>query len=121
MWVRMGFIGVDLFLNSWIDLQKWMNKMTGFLISAIIVLVLVVGIWLGVRAMDGNRNATIALCFLIFLILALAINYDIKTEAKGPCHEYKTELMYNAATKTYMPSRVCVLRGEWVDDEEVSP
>lgn len=90
--------------------------MTGFLISALIVLVLVIGIWLSVRAMDGNRNATIALCFLIFLILGLAINTDIKSADKGPCHEYKTELMYNVATKTYMPSRVCVLRGEWVGD-----
>ena len=65
--------------------------------------------------MDGNRNATIALCFLIFLILGLAVNYDMKTEAKieakGPCHEYKTELMYNVATKTYA-SRVCRWMGE---------
>lgn len=91
--------------------------MTGFLISALIVLVLVVGIWLSERAVEGNRNATVALCFLIFLILGLAINADIKTEAEGPCHEYKIEMMYNAATKTFMPSRVCVLRGEWVNDE----
>ena len=95
--------------------------MTGFLISALIVLVLVVGIWLGIRAEDGNRHATIALCFLIFLILGLAVNYGITTEAKGPCHEYKTEVMYNVATKTYMSSRVCVLRGEWVDDGKVYP
>lgn len=91
--------------------------MTGFLMSALIVLVLVVGIWLSERVIEGNRNATIAMCFLIFLILALAINYDMKTEVEGPCHEYKTELMYNPATKTMMPSHVCVLRGEWVSDE----
>lgn len=95
--------------------------MTGFLISALIVLVLVVGIWLADRAIDDNRNATIALCFLIFLIMGLTINYYLKTEPIGPCHEYKTEVMYNVATKTYMSSRVCVLRGEWVDDGEVSP
>ena len=95
--------------------------MTGFLISALIVLILVVGIWLADRAIDDNRNATIALCFLIFLIMGLTINYYLKAAAKGPCHEYKTEMMYNDTTKTYMPSRVCVLRGEWVDDGEVSP
>ena len=91
--------------------------MTGFLISALIVLVLVVGIWLSERAMEGVKNATAALYIFVFLILGLMINYTAKTEAIGPCHEYKTELMYNVATKTYMSSRVCVLRGEWVGDQ----
>ena len=91
--------------------------MTGFFISAIIVIVLVIGIWLGEKAMEGVKNATAALCIFVFLILGLMINFTAKTETKGPCHEYKTELMYNAATKTFMPSRVCVLRGEWVNDE----
>lgn len=101
--------------------------MTGFLISAMIVIVLVIGIgvigiWLANKAVDGNWNATVALCFLrnvtvvlcflIFLLLGLVINYTTKTEATGPCHEYKTEMMYNDATKTFMPYRVCVLRGE---------
>lgn len=90
--------------------------MTGFLISAMVVIVLVVVIWLGVRAMEGDIFATAAVCFAIFLIFGLVINSVIKSEAKGPCHEYKTQLMYNAATKTMMPSRVCVLRGEWVGD-----
>ena len=91
--------------------------MTGFIISAMIVSAIVVGIWLSERAIEGNRNATIALCFLIFLILGLVINADIKSEDKGPCHAYETQLMYNVATKTFMPSRVCVLRGEWVGDQ----
>ena len=94
--------------------------MIGFLISAMTLFTFVVLIWLGGRALDGERNATVALCFAIFLLLGLMINYNIKTEAKGPCHEYRTQLMYNAATKTMMPSRVCVLRGEWVDDEKTS-
>ena len=92
--------------------------MTGFLISAMIVFVTVVSIWLGNRAMDGNRNATVAVCVFVFLILGLMINYSVSVETKGPCHAYETQLIYNAATKTMMPSRVCVLRGEWVDDEK---
>lgn len=91
--------------------------MTGFIISAMIVSILVVFIWLGVRAMDGDRLATVGICFIVFIILGLVINSAIKSESKGPCHEYKTQLMYNAATKTMMPSRVCVLRGEWIDSE----
>lgn len=35
----------------------------------------------------------------------------------GPCFKWQTQLMPNAATKTMMPSRVCVLRGEWVEEE----
>lgn len=90
--------------------------MTGFIISAMVVIVLVVLIWLGAKAMEGGRVATVVLCFVVFLILGLIINADIKSETKGPCYEYKTQMMYNAATKTMMPSRVCVLRGEWVEE-----
>ena len=90
--------------------------MTGFLISAIIVSTLVVLIWLGMGAMEGNKLAAIGVCFIVFIIFGLMFNFAIKTEVKGPCYEYKTQLMYNAATKTMMPSRVCVLRGEWIDD-----
>ena len=91
--------------------------MTGFLISAIIVSVTVISIWLGARALEGDRLATVGLCFILFIIFGLVLNSTIKSEAKGPCHKYETKMMYNVATKTMMPSRVCVLRGEWVDDE----
>jgi len=91
--------------------------MTGFLISAIIVSVTVISIWLGARALEGDRLATVGLCFILFIIFGLVLNSTIKSEAKGPCHKYETQMMYNVATKTMMPSRVCVLRGEWVDDE----
>lgn len=92
--------------------------MTGFLISAIIVSVTVISIWLGARALEGDRLATIGLCFILSIIVfGLVHNSIIESEAKGPCHKYETKMMYNAAIKTMMPSRVCVLRGEWVDDE----
>lgn len=32
---------------------------------------------------------------------------------KGPCIEWQTQMMYNAATKTMMPAKFCVQRGEW--------
>ena len=54
---------------------------------------------------------------LVTVVLGVAINDFIKEGEKGPCHQYETRLMYNAATKTMMPSRVCVLRGEWVEED----
>lgn len=94
--------------------------MTGFLISAIIVIYIVVFVWMFSRAIDGDRVAIVGVCFLLFITFGLVINSIIKTEAKGPCHQYETQLIYNPATKTMMPSRVCVLRGEWIDDEKKS-
>ena len=86
--------------------------MTGFLISAIIVSALVVLIWLSVRVFDGDRLAAVGVCFIVLILIGLVINSAANSEAKGPCHKYETQLMYNAGTKTMMPSRVCVLRGE---------
>lgn len=95
--------------------------MTGFLISAMIVIVLVVVIWLVSRALDSDRVAAVGVFFIIFIIIGLVVNSVIKTEDKGPCHKYETQMMYNVATKTMMPSRVCVLRGERVGDgKEIS-
>lgn len=34
---------------------------------------------------------------------------------RGPCIEWQTQMMYNAATKTMMPAKFCVQRGEWED------
>jgi hypothetical protein len=45
--------------------------------------------------------------------LAWAINAMIEYERDNPCVTYESRLTYNAATKTMMPMRVCVLRGEW--------
>lgn len=92
--------------------------MIGFIISAIVVAVLFILSWLiGRVIMYGDRVAIAAVCFIIFIIIGLVINSAINAEVKGPCHKYETQLMYNAATKTMMPSRVCVLRGEWVGEE----
>jgi hypothetical protein len=32
---------------------------------------------------------------------------------KGPFNEWQTQIMYNAATKTMIPAKFCVQRGEW--------
>lgn len=69
------------------------------------------------QSMSNYKLVPIAVCFALFLIFGLVFNVATKSEAKGPCHQYETKLMYNAATKTMMTSRVCILRGEWVGDE----
>ena len=47
------------------------------------------------------------------VMLAFVLNAAAKHEQENPCVEYESRLAYNAATKTMMPMRVCVLRGEW--------
>ena len=50
------------------------------------------------------------------VLLALALNAMAEYEREHPCVEYESRLTYNAATKTMMPMRVCVERGEWVTE-----
>lgn len=88
----------------------------GFVIAATIVAATGALIWLTVKAMDGSVRAGAAAIGLVTVLLGVVINASIKSEAEGPCHEYKTKMMYNVATKTMMPSRVCVQRGEWVEE-----
>ncbi len=46
-------------------------------------------------------------------MLAWGINLSIQYERDHPCVAYESRLTYNAATKTMMPMRVCVERGQW--------
>ena len=48
-------------------------------------------------------------------MLAWAISWAVDQEARNPCVEYEARMTYNAATKTMMPMRVCIERGEWVE------
>lgn len=90
--------------------------MMGFAIAALIVAAVGSLIWLTVKAADGDVLAGAAAIGLVTVVLGVVINASIKESEKGPCHQYETRLMYNAATKTMMPSRVCILRGEWVEE-----
>ena len=91
--------------------------MMGFVIAATFVAVGFSLIWLTVEAVKGNIAAGAAALVLLVIVLGVAINEDKKQNEKGPCHQYETRMMYNSATKTMMPSRVCVLQGEWVENE----
>lgn len=90
--------------------------MMGFAMAALFIAVLGSLMWLIVKATDGSVLAGAAATGLVTVILGLVFNASIKESETGPCHQYETRLMYNPATKTMMPSRACVLRGEWVEE-----
>ena len=52
-----------------------------------------------------------------FLSLAWLFGWLIESDQEFPCVKYETTMQYNSATKTVMPMRYCVERGEWVQDE----
>ncbi|QZP24185.1 hypothetical protein [Pseudomonas mosselii] len=95
--------------------------MSQFIIAgAVIVVVFVVLIAVSVKAMDDLSDGRFfaawpgaAFCAWVTVIAFLL--YAAKAESdKGPCLHYETQMHWNAATKTMMPARVCVDRGEWV-------
>lgn len=90
--------------------------MTGFVIAALSVAAFCCLFWLLYAAAGGNVLAGAAAIVLVIVVLGVAINATIKEGEKPPCHQYETQMTYNAATKTMMPYRVCVLRGEWVEE-----
>lgn len=51
------------------------------------------------------------------LSLGWVLSKVVENEQKYPCIEYEAQMMYNAATKSMMPMRVCVRRGEWMPEE----
>lgn len=63
---------------------------------------------------DEDLRWLIPFAALFILLIAFIIKGLSEDGAEGPCVEYKTQYSYNAATKTNMPYRVCVERGEWV-------
>ena len=89
-----------------------------FMYAAVIVSVLVFLIWLIAKTMDGSIQAMLGAIVLTTVILGVVLHISFKESEKGPCHKYETQMMYNAATKTVMPYRVCVLRGEWVKESK---
>ena len=91
--------------------------MMGFVIATVVVTAFVVLMWLLVKTIEGSLLAGAAAICMVIVVLGVAINAVMKDNEKGPCHQYETELMYNPTTKTMMPSRVCVLRGEWVEED----
>ena len=91
--------------------------MVGFVIAAGLLAVVAAFLWLIAKAADGSVLAGTAAVGIVILGMGTLINMANKVDENKPCHQYETKMMYNAATKTMMPSRACVLRGEWVEED----
>ena len=92
--------------------------MIGIIIGILMVIVWFVAFG---KSMDRfvNNGATDLVAWVLgavgVLMLAWAISWAVDQEARNPCVEYESRMTYNAATKTMMPMRVCIERGEWVE------
>ena len=87
------------------------------------VFIILACVWVGVaiNAMAALLDRGVTLEFALSVLalagsLAWFINSYADYEKQYPCTLYEARMHYNAATKTPMPMRVCVERGEWVDE-----
>lgn len=93
--------------------------MENYLIAAGFVLwmaALVVPLILG---MDGIMPMPASLAVVAVVLvggLGFAMNEIAKEGERGPCVRSEVQMHYNPATKTMMPARVCIQRGEWVEE-----
>jgi len=82
--------------------------------------VFMIWVWLFFKATETDSFTVRWVCgSLCFLGVAWALAQLVEQEQTQPCAQYETRSQYNAATKTMMPMRVCVLRGEWVTEQEI--
>ena len=92
--------------------------MMGYIFGATLV-VAVLGALIGtaILAIDKEDWRWGAVSVLILITVLASVMYlDAQEESKGPCAKYETQWSYNAATKSNMPYRVCVERGEWINN-----
>jgi hypothetical protein len=85
--------------------------------------ILMVIVWFvaGGKSIDRftSEGATDLMAWVLGAIWVLGLAWGIslaaEQETNNPCVEYEARMTYNAATKTTMPLRVCIERGEWVE------
>ena len=81
---------------------------------------LLIWAWLFFKSMEtGSFTVRLVCGGVCFLGAAWALSQSVEQDSTQPCAQYETRSQYNAATKTMMPMRVCVLRGEWVTEQEI--
>lgn len=83
-----------------------------FLITLIIVGWFVVLAFLLWYAYD-NKIAMVGVVFWCTMAVFFLIYAGMEESKRGPCVEWQTQMMYNAATKMMQPAKFCVQRGEW--------
>ena len=83
-----------------------------FLITLIIVGWFVIAGFLLWHAYD-NKTAMVGLVLWCAMAVFTLLYTGIEASKEGPCIEWRTQMMYNAATKMMQPAKFCVQRGEW--------
>lgn len=73
---------------------------------------LCVAIWGFLEEGSGSPTAWVASA-VWFVYTSWIIAGAAEYERTRPCVAYESRMTYNAATKTMVPMRVCVERGEW--------
>jgi fluoride ion exporter CrcB/FEX len=84
-----------------------------------VIVVLMVGFYGGVtlwcfEAWMDNLKSKFWATFICIVMNSFVLGSIIAYEEENPCAKYETQMHYNAATKTAMPMKVCIERGEWV-------
>ena len=85
------------------------------LYGAAIVLFIFVAYYSLNALFDGSCVARCLSVIFWIITLAFLCYAVVESNNKGPCVKHETQMHYNVATKTMMPARVCVQRGEWVE------
>lgn len=74
-------------------------------------------IWLFGRAVDSESlvsGETFLAAAVLIMGLSVLVYAAQQGDREGPCGEWRTEMQWNPGTKTMMPARFCVNRGEWI-------
>lgn len=92
---------------------------SGIMVVGLFVLWFLSVVWLCVEGEKYIGKVSFVIAFFVFVIpLGAVIGLTEDKDEKYPCVHYETRMQYNPATKTVMPLKVCVERGEWVNELE---
>ena len=87
--------------------------MSEYLLAAALIVFACGGIvWLMNKASNGSRCALLVLGIAVIILLACLLRTLFPFGVVGTCLQYETRLMFNAATKTAIPVRICVQYAE---------
>jgi hypothetical protein len=102
---------------QWLD-TKGVTTLFSYILQAIAV-VAYVGLlfyFIGNALDGGGLGYVIGAVVMTVTTVAIIIGAVDQDEKRGPCVKYETQWSYNSATKSNMPYRVCVERGEWINN-----
>ena len=84
-----------------------------FLMTLIVVGWCVVSGFLLWRLLDGSKLSAIGVVAWCAASVFFVLYAGMEESKRGPCVEWQTQMMYNAAAKMMQPAKFCAQRGEW--------